>query len=91
MINVWKEKDCLAKKKKKKKEEKNHLYNLRNFKYKFQILKRQHYIEFINQQYYRYNIFCMDNKLLEIVPSYASILSFYLEMSIIELSILLVN
>ena len=46
MINVWKEKDCLAKKKKKK-EEKNHLYNLRNFKYKFQILKRQHYIEFI--------------------------------------------
>ena len=51
MINVWKEKDCLAKKKKKKKEEKNNLYNLRNFKYKFQILKRQHYIEFINQQY----------------------------------------
>ena len=46
MINVWKEKDCLAKKKKEK-EEKNHLYNLRNFKYKFQILKRQHYIEFI--------------------------------------------
>lgn len=51
MINVWKEKDCLAKKKKKRKEEKNHLYNLRNFKCKFQILKRQHYIEFINQQY----------------------------------------
>ena len=40
-------KRLLSKKKKKKKEEKNHLYNLRNFKYKFQILKRQHYIEFI--------------------------------------------
>ena len=39
------------KKKKKRKEEKNNLYNLRNFKCKFQILKRQRYIEFINQQY----------------------------------------